>query len=150
MSRRASWSLILIGLAAFSAVAIALTRRAKPIDEQIMVADKLEFIGEDFPLDGGSRAFFFHLPRKQYLMLLVVHRRAKEDGGNPDFQEIRVTGYRGSRADVPAESPLETKLIELLRTAVIKTNDVPKYSEPPKPERLLWIVQRMQNRRSKW
>jgi hypothetical protein len=83
-------------------------------------------------------------------MLLVVHRRPKEEGGNPDFQEIRVTGYRGSRAEVPAESPLERKLIELLRTAVIKTNDVPKYSESPKPERLLWIVQRIQDRRSKW
>jgi hypothetical protein len=98
----------------------------------------------------AARAFFFHLPGKQYLMLLLVHRRPKEEGGNPDFQEIRVVGYRGTKTEVAAESPLERKLIELLRAASINTNDAPRYSEPPKPERLLWIVQRMQDRKSKW
>jgi hypothetical protein len=132
------------------AVAILFNRRSKPIDQQIMAADRLEFFGEGFPSDGGSRAFSFYLPRKQYLVLLVVHRGPKAEGGKPDFQEIRVQGYRGTRAEVPSGSPLENKLIALLRTAAINTNEGQRYSAPPKPERLLWIVERMQDRKSTW
>jgi hypothetical protein len=149
-SRAASWTLVCVCLIALLGIGILFTRRAKPIEQQIMAADRLEFVGEGFPLDGGSRAFSFYLPRKQYLTLLVVHRGPKAEGGNPDFQEIRVLGYRGTRAEIASGSPLENKLIALLRTAVINTNDGQRYSAPLKPERLLWIVERMQDRKSTW
>jgi len=150
MTRRIKWTLVIAVVVVLAVSATAFSRRSKPVEEQVMAAERLEFIGEDFPADGGSRAFFFHLPRKQYLMLLVVHRGPVNQGGNPDLQEIRIHGYRARReVNVPAESPLEQKLISLLRTAGINTNEGRSYSAPPTPERLLWIIERMQNRNSK-
>ena len=150
MLRRIKWALVIAVVGVLAVTAFVFSSRTKPVEQQVMEADRLEFIGEDFPLDGGSRAFFFHMPGKQYLMLLVVHRGAVKDRGKPDFQEIRIHGYQRRLTDVEAGSALEEKLVALLRTATINTNEGRHYSARPKPESLLWIIERMQDRKSTW
>src|SRR5688572_5306647 len=95
MKPRPKWFLVIAALLASIVVALFLKSRNTPVEQQIMTANSLQFLGEDFPLDGGSRAFFFYLPRNQYLILLVRHRRPVAEGGNPDFQEILVQDDRG-------------------------------------------------------
>ena len=143
-------ALVVVVVGVLAAAFFVFFRQVKPVEQQVMEAKTLEFIGEDFPLDGGSRAFFFHMPGKQYLMLLVLHRGPVRDGGNPDFQEIRIHGYQRKLTNVVAGSALEQKLISLVRTARINTNEGRQYSARPKPERLTWIIERMEDRESTW
>jgi hypothetical protein len=151
MTRRTKWTLAVAAVVVLAVTAFAFSRRTKPVEQQVMEAKRLELIGEGFPADGGSRAFFFHMPGKRYLMVLVLHRGSVEDGGNPDFQEIRISGYRSRREKVvPAESPLEQKLVALSRTATINANEGRHYSTRPRPESLQWIIERIQDRKSKW
>jgi len=150
MLRRIKRALIIAVVGVLAVAVFVFSRPVKPVEQQVMEADRLEFIGEDFPSDGGSRAFFFHMPGKQYLMLLVVHRGSVKDRGNPDFQEIRIHGYQRKLTNVVAGSALEEKLVALLRTATINTNEGRHYSARPKPERLTWIIERMEDRKSTW
>jgi hypothetical protein len=152
VTRRITWTLAIAAVGVLAAGVTFSVGELRPVEQQVMAAERLEFIGEDFLADGGSHAFFFHLTHKRLLMLQVVHRSAVHPGGRPDFQQIRIRGYGAARnaVDVRAESPLEQKLIALLRTATINTNEGQTYSEPAKPERLLWIIERMQDRTSKW
>jgi len=149
--------LVKAGIAAAAVVALALSFMAKrqplkPLDQQVLAADGIEFLGQDFPADGGSRGFFFRLPHGQPMVLLVRHRDARK-GGNPEFQEIwldRIGGFE-TYVDVRPSSPLETKLVTLLQVATVRPNT--RFSEPPNApnaEQLKWVVDRIQDRKSKW
>jgi hypothetical protein len=39
----------------------------KPLEQQILAANEIEFIKEDSPLDGGSSAFFFRTTTRMSL-----------------------------------------------------------------------------------
>ena len=123
----------------------------RPLDQQVLSANHLEYIAEAFPADGGSRMFLFYMqpPEHRQLALLVRHRNFT----NADFQEIwldRNPGF-GTHTDVQPGSALEVKLIQLLQTATINTNaDLQFITHPPSLDHLKWVTKRIQDRKSKW
>jgi hypothetical protein len=120
-------------------------RKADPVEQQLLTAERLEFFGADFPAEGGSPDFFFLLPLQQPLALLSGQRRSADEFIPPDFQTIVITGNRG-RTNVSAGSALEEKLLTLLRTATINTNAGRGHDVRPSSERLQWLIERVENR----
>ena len=150
VSKRTKWIFIVLILVVAVLVIAFIRQATKPLEQQVLAANKIEFIGEDFPADGGSFAFFFRLPYRQPMALLVRNRQ--ERMGNPDFQEIWLDGHGGfnPHVDVQPGSELESKLVALLRTATLRTNAADRYSAPPRAERLIWVIERIQDRETKW
>ncbi len=138
------------------AVGLAVTAGCSrpPLEQQVLSAQRLEYLAEAFPADGGSRVYFFymHPPQRQMLALMVRHRNAAL-GGNADFQEIWLDrgGGFATHTDVQAGSPLETKVLRFLGTATINTNaDLHIITHPADLDHLKWVVERMKDRNSKW
>src|SRR5580765_5030593 len=102
---KAAASSLAIVVAAGVALTVGCSR--PPLDQQVLNAQRLEYVAEAFPTDGGSRVFFFytHPPERQMLALLVRHRNPAL-GGNADFQEIWLDrgGGFGTHTDVQAGS----------------------------------------------
>ena len=122
----------------------------RPLEQQIMAADSMEFIGELPMPDGGSELFYFRLPHHQSFEMLIRHRRA-DFGANPDFQEIWLDrSGMNSHIDLQVGSELEKKLIILLRIAKCNTSAGPKYLTAPSSERLKWALERIQDRKAPW
>ncbi len=128
----------------------------QPLEQQVLSANQLEYISEDFPPDGGSHVFFFYMqPPRHQLLALLVRQRNPAFGGNPDFQEIWLdrTGGFGTYTDVRPGSALESKVIQLLSTASLRTNANETFVDPANPpnlERLKWVIERIKDRKSKW
>jgi hypothetical protein len=151
MGKRTKWVLAITAVAVLAAIAWRFLAGAKPVDQSLLAADHVDFIGELPVPDGGSITFFFLLPHSQPMALLVRHRDPRF-GANPEFQEIWLDRYGGfnPHIDVSPATPLESKLVGLLLSATIKTNAGEHGWEPPNPERLKWIIQRIQDRKSPW
>jgi hypothetical protein len=122
----------------------------RPVTEQeVLAADRIDFVSEMPIPDGGSYVFSFRLPHNRSLVIQVLHRRA-DLGGNAEFQEIRIDRLTKPYIDVRPRSALEAKLLALLQTARIDTNATPSYATLPSPERLQWLCERIRDRKAKW
>jgi len=153
MSKRAKWVIAVLTVMVLLLVAAFIRQTTRPLEQQILAAKHIEFMGEAFAADGGSFAFFFRLPDHQPLALLVRNRL--EGMGNPDFQEIWLDHNLifTSHIDLEPGSELESKLIALLRAATVNANTSERFSFPPqspRPERLSWVIERIQDRKTKW
>jgi len=149
---------IVFGVVAVAVLAAALIvawfHNMRPLTEQeVLAANRVDFV-EEMPIpDGGSYVFHFRLPHKRSMAIQVVHRRA-EMGGNPDFQEIRLDRLGGMNPyiDLRPGSPLEAKVLSLLQSAGIYTNAAASHPEftSPKPERLRWLTERIVDSKTIW
>jgi hypothetical protein len=86
---------------------------------------------------------------------VFVHHRNPVFDGNPDFQEIRLQPNAATNVRMPLEpgSALEAKLVTLLQTARVKANEDGSLSNQvwaPHASDLKWLVERIQDRKSKW
>lgn len=124
---------------------------SRPLERQVLSAQHIEFIGEAIAADGGSHAFFFRLSYGRPMALLVRHRLAGF-GANPEFQEIWLDRSNAfiTHIEIQPGSELERKLVGLLRTATPKTSAAETFMTPPRPERLAWVIERIQDRKTKW
>ena len=133
-----------------AALIAAYVYSTRPLTEQeVLAADRLDFVSEMPIPDGGSHVFTFRLPYHRALPIQVLHRRA-DLGGNADFQEIRIDRATRPYIDVRPGSVLEAKLLVLLETASIDTNATPSYATLPSRERLQWLCERIRDRKTKW
>jgi len=132
-----------------SAALLAIARL--PLDRRILAATQIEYLGEDFPLDGGSRDLFFRLKNGGGMVLQVCHRDPRF-GGNPDFQEIWVSADARFKTYIPVApgSALERKIVSLLGSATCASKPEASLREPPRPEALRWAIERIEDRKTKW
>lgn len=146
---------IAVAAIALSAVGIFFVHQLrKPFLQQLSTARYVELIRKGSIWDGGSRYFVLRLPYWHTAVVFVPHRNPGL-GGNPGFQEvwIRPDEYSRDGFQLEAGSELEAHVVSLLRTAAVAA---PRPGSPedrvwePTPDDLKWLVERIQNRRSKW
>jgi len=127
-------------------------RATVPLDRQILESGHIKLLAEGFPLDGGSRVFFFQLPQGRS-MALEVHNRDPRFDGNPDFQEIWLSSDGNFKTYIVLQqrSPLEQRVLDLLENASCEPTSLPFFSRPARPEMLSWIIEdRIKDRKSTW
>jgi hypothetical protein len=146
------WIVLLIVwlLASAALVWIGTIRRSSlPIETVLAKTDHVEFRGESIINDGGSRWFDFRARGYGWFAVKVRHR--SPDGGRPDFQEILLLRRARDYFALEPRSSSEQQFLRLLQSATIKTNHLePDDPARPTPERLQWLVQRIQDRKSTW
>jgi hypothetical protein len=151
-SRLAPWlGVILVASALIFVLVYLFPLFPASVDRQILRAKSLDFVGEAYPPDGGSRVFLFELPRHRFFAVMVRHRHPAL-GGNAAFQEIWVGQNPGFRShfDLIPGSLVEAKLLKLLRTARCHDVSFGFITRPPQTNALVWLDQRIRDRASTW
>jgi hypothetical protein len=128
--------------------------RESPLEQEVLAAQSMEFLGVDYPSDGGSKVFCFRLDGVRPLFLLIHHRSGKS-GGDPEYQAIWIEQNDGFEAyvNVREHSKLEKKIVALLQSAEIKPDTNARFAKPshsPTQDKLSWAIERIRDRKSKW
>lgn len=124
-------------------------RRSMSADSALPKVGHLEFVGEHMVNDGGSHIFDFRAGTYGWIGVMVRHRSA-EFGASSGFQEIRLWRREQEYLVLEAQSQSEQHLLRLLGSASINTNRWSGTPSRPSDERLRWLINRIQNRKSQW
>ncbi len=139
-------------MAAIAIASVFLWPRGKPLDQLIMAADHLVFIGEATPPEPGDAIFLFLLPEQRPMAMQVRPHTGNgaSNAGKPEIWIDRNIGFEArTRLPVKPQSELENKLVGLISRARPVTNHVPHITVSPRPERIEWVLQRVKERQGR-
>ena len=151
--RRAARALLasMIACALFVAMAALIASfGVRPTDQQTFLADRIEFLGEYLPGDGVSYVFCFRLPCGSHMTVSALHRTDKFEGEHPEPQGIWLEQKGARPTQLQPGTAVETKLVILLRHAKMRTDVSEQHDSPPRPARLEWLIERIEDRESAW